>query len=196
LPDETDIIAVPGVEREQAPGGAVISFNDVYREYGQTVIGWLRRLGVAESDLEDVFQNVFLAIHHKLPTYEGRAKLSTWLYKFCVYKACDYHSQRRRHRRSQALLLLAVPEECDAQGDAEQRLLAQRGLSLLQQALASMPEDQVLAFIMYEVEGLSVKEVASIQRCPLFTVYGRLRMARRKILAIFDPDEDVAPEEP
>ena len=207
MPDKIDVIAFPHeLPAPPAHGGAeqarrevavtacpAISFNDVYREYGQRVIGILRRLRVPESDLEDVFQDVFLAIHAKLPTYEGRARLSTWVYRFCLNKASDYHRKHGRRRRFQDPCA-DVPPECAAPGNPEQQLLAQRGLRSLQEALDSLPEDQVYAFLMYEVEQLSVKEVASLQSCPLFTVYGRLRTARQKILAMFgqaerDPEE-------
>jgi RNA polymerase sigma-70 factor (ECF subfamily) len=65
------------------------SFPDVYDAYLLFARRTLRRLGVRDADLMDMTQNVFLVVHRKLPRFEGRSKLTTWLYGICRRIATD-----------------------------------------------------------------------------------------------------------
>src|SRR5260221_348536 len=67
-----------------------VDFEQVYRANFRLVCRVLRSLGVRDADLLDVTQDVFLVVHRQLPTYEGRAQLSTWLFSICRWVTCDY----------------------------------------------------------------------------------------------------------
>src|SRR5438105_4214125 len=69
------------------------SLRLVFDEHARYVIRALRHLGIKEADVEDVAQEVFVTVHRKLPEFEGRSKLRTWLYAICLRVASDH---RRR----------------------------------------------------------------------------------------------------
>ena len=71
----------------------LLSVRQIFDEHARYVWRTLRHLGVADADLEDVCQEVFVTVHRKLPEFEGRSKLRTWLYGICLRVASDY---RRR----------------------------------------------------------------------------------------------------
>src|SRR5262245_49705869 len=71
----------------------VLTVRQIFDEHARYVWRTLRHLGVADADLEDVCQEVFVTVHRKLPEFEGRSKLRTWLYGICLRVASDY---RRR----------------------------------------------------------------------------------------------------
>ena len=73
------------------------------------------RLGspLAECDLEDVAQDTIAAVWRRLPVFEGRSALETWVYRFCHLHLCKFLDARRRLPRP-------VPEVADVPG-AEQR---------------------------------------------------------------------------
>src|SRR5688572_631436 len=56
----------------------VLSVRQIFDEHARYVWRTLRHLGVADADLEDVCQEVFVTVHRKLPEFEGRSKLRTW----------------------------------------------------------------------------------------------------------------------
>ena len=154
------------------------SFADVFAGHASYVLGLLARLGVAASDVEDVAQDVFVVIHQKLPEFEGRSSLKTWVCGICLRKASDY--RRRAHRRHERL----VPgpgEHASAAGDPERSALRSEDVLRLQQALASLPEPLLQVFVLYEIEELPMSDVALAVGCPRFTGYTRLRAARRAI---------------
>ena len=65
-------------------------FRALYDAHVNFVWRNLRRLGVRESDLMDVTQKVFLTAFIKLPEFEGRSLLSSWLFGICTRTASDY----------------------------------------------------------------------------------------------------------
>src|SRR5207302_10408961 len=76
----------------------VPSLSEVFRQYAPFVWRALRRLGVPESDVEDVCQEVFVVVHRKLGDFEGRSSLRTWIYGICTRTASDYRRSGRVRR--------------------------------------------------------------------------------------------------
>src|SRR5262245_19722044 len=70
----------------------LLSFKEVYDEHFRFVWRSLRRLGVPESDVADAVQDVFIVVHRRLGEFEGRSKVTTWLYGICYRVA---HDRRR-----------------------------------------------------------------------------------------------------
>lgn len=155
-------------------------FAEVFRTYSGFVWRVLLRLGVAESDVEDVAQEVFLGVHRNLATFEGRCALRTWIYGICHRRAIDYR------RRSMARPEVATEEPPEVGEDARQEegLDLSAARTLLQQALESLDDDKRAVFVLFEIESIPMEEVAEIVGCPLQTAYSRLYAARRKIDAL------------
>ena len=63
-----------------------------------------------------------------------------------------------------------------------------RGLDRLDAALAALDEDKRAVFVLFEIEELSMQEVASAVDCPLQTAYARLYAGRKQIEAAFRRD--------
>jgi RNA polymerase sigma-70 factor (ECF subfamily) len=168
-----------------APGTAPqVTFGSVVREYSAYVLGLLRRLGVAPADVEDVSQEVFLAVHHQLTSFEARSTLKTWLCGICRNKAYDHGRTAARRRR---LLAAAVSHDADALAcDPQQELLLKERENLLHEALGKLSRQQREVFVLFEIEQLSMKEVAATVRCELDTAYSRHRVARQRVQAAFE----------
>ena len=66
-----------------------MTFKEVYDEHFRFVWRSLRRLGVRESDVPDAVQDVFLVVHRRLAEFEGRSKVTTWLFGICFRVARD-----------------------------------------------------------------------------------------------------------
>jgi RNA polymerase sigma-70 factor (ECF subfamily) len=164
----------------QTSAAAVPSFAEVFRSYSGFVWRVLLRLGVAESDVEDVAQEVFLGIHRTLPSFEGRCALRTWIYGICHRRAIDYR------RRAMARPEVPTDEPPDTGEEATQEAGLDLGLvrAKLNQLLDTLDEEKRAVFVMFEVEGLPMEEVAEIVGCPLQTAYSRLYAARRKVEAL------------
>ena len=153
---------------------------EVYREHGRQVWRVLRRLGVPEAEANDATQDVFLVVHRKLATFEGRSRMSTWLFQICLRVASD----RRRSVHQQRVTLGAPLEHVAAEHpDAESQLRQRQEVAILEAILDQMDFDQRAVFTMFELEELSGDEIAEALQIPLGTVRSRLRLAREAFRA-------------
>ena len=152
-------------------------FDDVFRAHAPSVWRALRRLGVREPDIEDQCQEVFLVVHRKLPEFEGRSKLSTWIYGICVRVASDY--RRRAHvRRERGEDHLPEGRQSAPQIHDLERAQAR---AMLDAALAALDDDKRAVFVLFEIEQIPMTEVAEAVACPLQTAYSRLYAARKHV---------------
>jgi RNA polymerase sigma-70 factor (ECF subfamily) len=158
------------------------TLRQVFDEYARFVWRTVRHLGVREADIEDVCQEVFLTVHRKLRDFEGRSSLRTWLYGICLRTASDY--RRRAHvRREFAVEDPAPRAQAPEQHDEVQRQQARRRLAAI---LDQLDDDKRTVFVLYEIEEISMKEVAKIVDCPLQTAYSRLHAARDRVIQLID----------
>ena len=138
----------------------------------------LRRSGVPERDLEDASQEVFLVLYRRSAEFEQRSNVRTWLYGIAVRVAL---AVRRRAYFRRERLSAQVPEQGCAE-DAFQSSLQSQAQQLLAAALASMPRARREVFVLYELEALTLAEIAAAMEIPEGTVVSRLYRAREEIL--------------
>ncbi len=149
--------------------------RQVFDEHAQYVFRVLRYLGIREADVPDVCQEVFITVHRKLDGFEGRSSIRTWLYRICQRAASDH--RRRAHVRREVVTDAAAPEldRPDTHDDGGSRLEARSALAFLLDRLDDAKRE---VFVLYEIEGLTMREVCEILDCPLQTAYSRLHAAR------------------
>jgi RNA polymerase sigma-70 factor (ECF subfamily) len=150
-----------------------------FEEHGPFVCRRLRHLRVREADLDDVLQEVFLVVHQRLADYQEKGSLRAWLYAICTRVA---GAQRRKHgrRREHALAERSEPSTAPTQ---QAQLEDREALALGYRLLDRLPPLQRQVFVLYEVEDMSMAEVARALDCPLQTAYSRLHKARERVLA-------------
>ena len=149
----------------------------VYREHFAFVWRSLRHLGVAEADVEDGAQDVFVVVHGKLATFEHRSQITTWIYGICIRVALA--RRRRAHVRRELPTdprVMPVDEtQTERADDANARRDAE---ALLDEILDTLPIEQRAVFTLYELEERSCEEISELCAIPIGTVYSRLRLAR------------------
>lgn len=154
-------------------------FRELFRAHAPFVWRALRRYGVPEADLEDVCQEVFVVVHRKLLEFEGRASLRTWIYE--IARRTALADRRRAAPRADATSLL---ELADHGRGPEAQLESERALRWLEAALAKLSEDKREAFVLYELEEMTLAEVAQAQGCSVNAVHYRVTHAREELRAL------------
>lgn len=140
----------------------------------------LRHFGVASADLDDQTQEVFLVAHRRLDEWDGEHPRA-WLHAIARRRASTY--RRRSHRRHERAVD-AVPEESDLRDPA-----ARTEINLLNRVLDSLDEEKRSIFVLYEVEQLSMREVAIAMNVTLTTAYARLYAVRRELARVLGTEE-------
>lgn len=138
----------------------------------------LRHLGVPDRQLDDASQEVFLVVCRQLASFEGRSSLRTWIYGVCRNVA---HSARRK--RTGREVLTAEPPEREQPAQQDTDLWLKQAHAQLLAALAALDEDKRMVFVLYELEELSMEEIAAALGAPLSTCHSRLSAAREKVQA-------------
>jgi RNA polymerase sigma-70 factor (ECF subfamily) len=151
----------------------------MFREHGAMVERALRRSGVAEADLADARQEVFIVVHRRLAEFEARSSVTTWLYGIAYRVACDFRRRAaRRHARAGAL-----GDDTVADGDGALAIEQRDALLCALRAIDRLAPERREVFVLHELCELPMREVAARVRCPLKTAFSRLYAARRALLA-------------
>jgi RNA polymerase sigma-70 factor (ECF subfamily) len=130
-----------------------------------------RMLGSA-VDAEDVVQEAYVKAYRALVTgeFDGRANVSTWLYRIVTNQAID--AMRGRARRPKPTDM--ADESISDLASAEQKL----ALAELSDWMSELPPDQRATLVLKAVEGMTSPEVAEILQCSEGAVEQRLVRAR------------------
>ena len=170
-----------------APPEAQMSFEAVYRAHAKTVSRWASRLLGPGGDCEDVVQEVFIVVRHKLPRFDGLGEITTWLYEITVRVVQEWRRRRRwwswvtGRGPSPSRGRLQAPPALAGDGavDPVARLEVRERVLMLYRILDGLAEVYRTAFILFELEGLPGERIAEITGTRLSTVWVRLARARR-----------------
>ena len=150
------------------------SFREIYEAHVNYVWSSLRRLGVRESDLEDVAHDLFVAVYKRFGTYDPSKAIRPWLFGFAIRFASDYRD-RAGHRREVIDIDVDMIDEATP---LDQAVDERRRSALVRAALDGIELDRRAVFVMHDIDGMSVPEIADALDVPLNTAYSRLRLAR------------------
>jgi RNA polymerase sigma-70 factor (ECF subfamily) len=164
--------------QDSAPSSPAAS--DLFAQHNAFVWRSLSHLGVDAADLEDALQEVFVVVHRRLSEYREEQKVKAWLYAICARVARDFRRKRMRRREN----LTAEPPDSARDPSQLESLADRQALALAQRFLEALPYEQRAVFLLYEVEQMSMSEVADAVQCPLHTAYSRYKKARERVLAL------------
>jgi len=159
----------------------VYSFTEIFREHARYLWRALLGLGVRPSDVDDVCQEVFLVVYRRLPEFEGAA-MRSWLYAICLRVASEY---RRSARVRREVSVDQVPETDAPPPQVDAVVTRELGAQLLS-SLERLDDEKREAFVLYEIQELTLREVADALGCPLQTAYSRLQAARSVVRSDFE----------
>ncbi len=159
---------------EPDPEAVPHSFEALYDQYFDFVWRSLRRLGVPVSALDDAVQEVFLVVHRRLPEFEGRSALKTWMFGIALNVAQHVMRSLARRASERPPDTLAAPVSTP-----QEDVLRAEAVRLLYRVLDELDPDKRSVFVMAELEYMTAPEIAEVTSLPLNTVYSRLRLARR-----------------
>ena len=138
------------------------------------------------SDADDVVQDSFMKLWmHRKRMEIGRAKFSTWLYRVITNRCIDLTRMPRMNDLDEA------PEPADDRADVITTMHRASMASLLEAALARLPDQQRVAVILSYHEAMSNAEIAEVMDTTVMAVESLLKRGRqqlRKVLAHSEAD--------
>ncbi|MEM7159940.1 MAG: sigma-70 family RNA polymerase sigma factor [Myxococcota bacterium] len=152
----------------------MLTLEDIYAEHCGFVWRTVLRMGIPEHAVEDLMHEVFLVVQRRLGDYDGRVAMTTWLYH---QTRGVVSNDRRRHRREQRRIALVDPKP-QAAPDPEVQTERQQAAQFVREFLEQLDPDKREVFVLAEIEGHPMPEVARSLKIKLNTAYSRLRAAR------------------
>jgi RNA polymerase sigma-70 factor (ECF subfamily) len=154
------------------------TFRQIYEAELGYVYTSLRRLGVKVRHLEDLTHDVFLVVHRKLDDYDSSRPLRPWLFGIAYRVALDHKRKFANHRE--------IPEDDfsntlaeDSDGATQRRLDARERVM---EALEQIPLERRVIFVLHELDGCPIAEVAATFGLPLHTAYSRHKKAKLEFI--------------
>jgi RNA polymerase sigma-70 factor (ECF subfamily) len=146
-------------------------------------------------EAEDVLQSAYAKALGAIAAFEGRSSLTTWLTRIAINEAlARKRSQERRRKNLEAegVQVLENYREQLAKGSAapspEAEAAREQLRSILERAIAGLPQNFRTVFVLHEIEGVSVEDSARVLEIPTGTVKTRLMRARRRLQQALAPD--------
>jgi RNA polymerase sigma-70 factor (ECF subfamily) len=163
--------------------------RDAFGELVRRFAGQARRITRAmlrdDDDADDAAQDGFLAALKHMGRYDPSRPFGPWLLRIMANAAAD-RRRRRRVRETQPLEPQTV-----AAGPLPDRVTDIRGLNrALREALATLPERQRAAVVLFDVEGYSHREIGEILDIPEGTVRSDVFHGRRTLREVLEDWKD------
>jgi RNA polymerase sigma-70 factor (ECF subfamily) len=164
-------LAPPSVEQIAADQTCLHAFQReldyIYRTF--------RRLGIAPSEVDDLVQDLFLCLNRTWSKFDHQRPLRPYLFGIAARMAMSHRRKRGRE------VAWGMPEVVDSAPGPEFRFQSEQARAVVLAALERIPLARRAVLVMHELDGVPVMEVASALSIPRFTVYSRLRKARREL---------------
>jgi RNA polymerase sigma-70 factor (ECF subfamily) len=158
-----------------------LDLRALFEKHYASIWRLLRRLGVPQSQLDDATQEVFWVAARRLSDIES-GRESSFLYGVALRIAAG---ELRRLRTGMPLVEIGqAPVMVDERPSPEERLVERQARQLLDEVLNRMPSDLRTVFVLFELEGIEVRQIAELEEIPVGTASSRLRRAREEFSAI------------
>ncbi len=160
------------------------AWKEIVRRYYRSVSVTVSKL-TGGRDLEDVVQEVFIQLFKALPSFRRESLFSTFLYRLTVNTAC-----REVRKMTKLSSMIAVGKE------AIERMLDKTSLpdnayddlekedmeKLVRKAMLKLPPELRLLLTLFEVEGMTLREISEVTKSPVSTVASRINKAKVLLL--------------
>lgn len=173
-----------------AQAGDMAAFEWIVQQHEKRLFGFCCRWLRCTEDAREICQDAFVRAWQALPEFEGRARLSTWLYQIALNLCRDRAKTRATRQRENTVALddVAHSPECPKHGPASSAEW-QSEMQKLERGLAMLPEKLRAALMFTTMEGLSHEECAEVLSTSVRGVEGRLYRARQMLMQWWEEEK-------
>lgn len=155
------------------------AFTRLVRIYQQPLYWQIRRIVLTHENADDVLQNVFLKAWKAMDTFQGNAKLSTWLYRIATNESLNYIQRLREEGSIDDISSMVQSLRSDPYFDGDHLE------ELLQEAIAQLPEKQRIVFLHRYFDETPYEELSFILDTSVGALKASYHHAVKKITDFF-----------
>jgi RNA polymerase sigma-70 factor (ECF subfamily) len=175
--DESQIVEMLSDPQRQRKAFAV-----VVSQYSESLYWKIRRMVLSHEDANDVLQNTFVKAWNSIATFQGKSKLSTWLYRIAINESLDF----LRHQK------LVQQVSADEMMGVSQKLLADEFFdgnsaeAILQEAISTLPDVQRMVFNLRYFDEMKYSDMSELLHTSEGALKSSYHIAVRKIKEYVD----------
>jgi len=160
------------------------AFGEIVKRWERKIFALCFGMLAREDEARDAAQETFIAAYRNLSRFRGEAKVSSWLHRIAVNQCLT--TKRRTKTRSEDFLdddkheeerYFVAPERTSPSRTTE----ANERLTLVRQAVTSLPSELREVIVMKEFEDMTFQEISETLEVPLSTVKSRLYTALKQL---------------
>jgi RNA polymerase sigma-70 factor (ECF subfamily) len=175
ISDESEVLElVAKVKR-----GNESAFAEIVRRYRRQVASVAYNIVRDYDDAADVTQMVFLKTSQNISRYDEKRRFYTWLYRITVNASIDYLRKHSRHRHEE--LDVAISKKGHDRENPENNIQTIHIRQHIKAAADKLNHKQKMAFVLSDIEGCPIVDVAGIMEMPEATVRWYLHRARSRV---------------
>jgi RNA polymerase sigma-70 factor, ECF subfamily len=158
--------------------------NELMGRWQQPLVSFIYRYIGQESEALDLAQETFVRVYQTRHRYTVRGKFSTWLFAIAANLSRNYLRWRQRRGDSASEGWDAkgaeLAESLQSEGDSpDHAAMRSESISLIKDAVNQLPHDLKTVILLYEYQGLSYEEIASVLGCGTKAVEMKLYRTRK-----------------
>jgi RNA polymerase sigma factor (sigma-70 family) len=165
-----------------------LSFEDIYQKNSRLVFNLALQYVQNYEDAQEITQDVFVAVHHSLASFNGKSSLTTWIYRITINKSLDFIKSRKRQKRFGFLSSLFFESSNEIKHDVPffdhpgVQLEQKEALAKIFRHINELPNNQTTALILSKIEGKSQAEIAEIMNLSTKAVESLIQRAKSNLL--------------
>lgn len=153
------------------------AFSAIVKEHSQEIYRHVRRMVLVHDDADDIVQNTFVKAWMNIDSFQGKSRISTWLYRIAINETLTFLNRNRG-----TLISLDTPEGAIAeQLESDTFFNGDRADAMLQEAIARLPQKQRLVFNMKYYEEMKYEEISAILDTSVGALKASYHIAVKKI---------------
>ena len=153
------------------------AFSVIVKEHSEEIYRHIRRMVLVHEDADDIAQNTFIKAWMNIDTFQGKSRISTWLYRIAINETLTFLNKNKG-----TLVSLDTPEGAIAeQLESDTFFNGDKADAMLQEAIARLPEKQRLVFNMKYYEEMKYEEISAILDTSVGALKASYHIAVKKI---------------
>ncbi len=181
--DETELIS-------RCQQGDPDALEEIFDQYHKKVYRIAYGVVRQREEALDIVQEVFIKLYRSIRFFKGQSKFYTYLYRMAMNTAIDHAREMRRSPFSSLDGMEGFQPSDGVEKRPDSILLRKELEEKVKRVLEKLPNDQRMALIFREIEGLSYQEISETMGCSIGTVMSRLHYARKRIQELLKIDTE------
>jgi RNA polymerase sigma-70 factor, ECF subfamily len=172
--------------------GDQAAFDELYSLLKDDLYRWIYSMMRDYDDTEEVFQDCTIRLFRHIKSLKDPKRFKYWLYRLVVNQCNTHRSKKGRHSYTPLEESIEVkPEDCVFRSSMPENprsaLMRKELMENINHHISALPAKQRIAVTLFDVQGLSIKEVANHLDCSEGAVKFNIHEARKKLRITLGP---------